>query len=105
MTRPLLDVQIRASYRNENVLDDVSFQLSEGEILGIIGGSGAGKSTLILSLLGLLPWRGGNVVGQILLNGRNLLSFSKDQLRDARGRVIGLVPQSPMSALNPAISL
>jgi peptide/nickel transport system ATP-binding protein len=105
MTRPLLDVQIRATYRNANVLEDVSFQLAEGEMLGIIGGSGAGKSTLVLSLLGLLPWRGGNVVGQILLSGRNLLSFSKDQLRDTRGRVIGLVPQSPMSALNPAISL
>jgi len=105
MTRPLLDVQIRATYRNANVLEDVSFHLAEGEMLGIIGGSGAGKSTLVLSLLGLLPWRGGNVAGQILLSGRNLLSFSKDQLRDTRGRVIGLVPQSPMSALNPAISL
>jgi ABC-type glutathione transport system ATPase component len=105
MTRDLLNVKITASYRNARILEDVCFDLAEGELLGIIGGSGAGKSTLVLSLLGLLPWRGGSVSGEILLNGRNLLSFSNDQLRDIRGRIIGLVPQSPMSALNPAISL
>ncbi len=82
-----------------------SLRAAGGEILGLVGSSGAGKSTLVLALLGLLPWRGGRVRGDVLLRGRNLLALNERQLRGLRGQEIALIPQSPMTALNGAISL
>jgi ABC-type glutathione transport system ATPase component len=102
---PLLRVEIAADYAGKPVLRDVRFSLQRGEILGLVGTSGAGKSTLVQSLLGLLPWRGGRVTGQVLLEGENLLALSERDLRKVRGRQVALIPQSPMSALNAAISL
>ena len=103
--RPLLQVNVTASYGAQEILHDIRFSLQKGEALGFVGTSGAGKSTLILSLLGLLPWRGGKVHGEVLLDGENLLSLRERDMRRLRGKRIALVPQSPMSALNPAISL
>jgi len=102
---PLLRVEIAADYAGKPVLRDIRFSLQRGEILGLVGTSGAGKSTLVQSLLGLLPWRGGRVTGQVLLEGENLLALSERDLRKVRGRQVALIPQSPMSALNAAISL
>ena len=101
----LLRVNLQAGYGANPVLNDVSFEVSRGEILGLVGASGAGKSTLVLSLLGLLPWRGGYVSGEVLFETRNLLALREKELRALRGRRIAFVPQSPMTALNPAISL
>jgi len=102
---PLLRVQLEASYAGRTVLHDVRLELQRGEVLGLVGSSGAGKSTLVLSLLGLLPWRGGRVTGEVLLQGENLLHMPERKLRALRGRAVGFIPQSPMSALNPALSL
>lgn len=102
---PLLRVAIRAGYPGKAVLKDVRFDLHPGEILGLVGTSGAGKSTVVLSLLGLLAWRGGKVEGEVLLDGSNLLAASNRELRTIRGRRIALIPQSPMSALNSALTL
>ena len=66
---PLLRVEIAADYAGKPVLRDVRFSLQPGEVLGMVGTSGAGKSTLVQALLGLLPWRGGCVRGQVLLDG------------------------------------
>lgn len=104
-TQPLLRVNIGAGYPGKPVLEDVRFELERGEVLGLVGASGAGKSTLVLSLLGLMPWRGGTTAGEVSLEGENLLALSERKLRKLRGRRIALIPQSPMSALNPAISL
>jgi ABC-type glutathione transport system ATPase component len=101
----LLRVRLDASYAGRSVLRDVRVELERGEVLGLVGTSGAGKSTLVLSLLGLLPWRGGRVAGEVLLGGENLLQMPERKLRALRGRAIGFIPQSPMSALNPALSL
>ena len=87
------------------MLKDVSFELGHGEVLALVGTSGAGKSTLVLSVLGLLPWRGGSVTGEVIFGSRNLLTLREKEMRELRGRQIALVPQSPMTALNPAISL
>ncbi len=59
----------------------------------------------MLALLGLLPWRGGWAEGEVLLEGVNVLALKERDARRLRGRRIGLVPQSPMSALNGAMSL
>jgi ABC-type glutathione transport system ATPase component len=102
---PLLRVHLEAGYAGKPTLRAIHLELERGEVLGLVGGSGAGKSTLVLSLLGLLPWRGGYVQGEVLLEGEDLLGLSERKLRAVRGRRIALIPQSPMSALNPAISL
>jgi peptide/nickel transport system ATP-binding protein len=102
---PLLRVNIEAGYSGKSILRDIRFEIERGEVLGLVGTSGAGKSTLVLSLLGLLPWRGGRVTGEVVLEGENLLTLSEHKLRSLRGRKIALIPQSPMTALNSAISL
>jgi len=102
---PLLRVAFEAGYSAKMVLRDIRFELNRGEVLGLVGSSGAGKSTLVLALLGLLPWRGGRVHGKVLLDGKNLLELPEGQMRILRGRTISLIPQSPMTALNSAISL
>jgi peptide/nickel transport system ATP-binding protein len=101
----LLRVDIEAGYAGKPILRDVRFELQQGEVLGLVGSSGAGKSTLVLSLLGLLPWRGGYISGEVVLEGQNLLDLPERKLRGLRGRRIALIPQSPMTALNSAISI
>jgi ABC-type glutathione transport system ATPase component len=105
MSAPLLQVRLQASYARKPALHDIQFNLQAGEALGFIGSSGAGKSTLVMALLGLLPWRGGAATGEVLLDGQNLLAMPERELRRLRGKKLALVPQSPMSALNGAISL
>jgi len=68
---PLLRVHLDAGYSGKPVLHDICFELQSGQVLGLVGSSGAGKSTLVLSLLGLLPWRGGRVTGEVVLEGEN----------------------------------
>jgi peptide/nickel transport system ATP-binding protein len=101
----LLRVEMQAGFAGKPVLHDIRFELQHGEVLGLVGTSGAGKSTLVQSLLGLLPWRGGQVTGEVLLDGKNLLALSERDFRKLRGRRVALIPQSPMTALNAAISL
>jgi ABC-type glutathione transport system ATPase component len=100
-----MQVRLRAGYGKHCVLDDLQFELRAGESLGLLGSSGAGKTTLVTALLGLLPWRGGSVAGQVLIEEGNLLAMTAREARRVRGSRIALVPQSPMTALNPAVSL
>jgi peptide/nickel transport system ATP-binding protein len=103
---PLLEVRdLKAGYGKAQVLRGLNFSVRAGEALGLIGASGAGKSTLIFALLGLLSWRGGWSQGQVLLGGQDLLTLPEHTLRSFRGKQIALVPQSPMGALNGALSL
>ena len=105
MTVPLLEVRLRAEYGKRCILKDVRFDLAAGEVLGMVGTSGAGKTTLVMALLGLLGWRGGKASGEVLVNGCNLLSMPSGRARQMLGKTIALVPQSPMIALNGAVSL
>ena len=105
MSLPTMKVHLRADYGKRCILRDVQFELRAGEALGMVGTSGAGKTTLVMALLGLLPFRGGTATGEVLLDGVNLLTMTAGEARRLRGRRISLIPQSPMTALNPAISL
>ena len=105
MSAPLMQVRLCASYGDRSILRDVEFDLYSGEALGMVGTSGAGKSTLVMALFGLLAWRGGTATGEVLIDGCDLLSMPARDARRMRGRKIALVPQSPMAALNGAISL
>ena len=105
MSAPAMQVSLRADYGKRSVLSDIRFDLCAGEALGMVGTSGAGKTTLVMALLGLLPWRGGKVTGEVLIDGRNLLAMPAREARRIRGKRIALVPQSPMTALNEAVSL
>jgi ABC-type glutathione transport system ATPase component len=105
MMPAVMQVRLRAAYGGRCVLDDVHFELRAGEAMGLVGSSGAGKTTLVMALLGLLPWRGGSVAGEVLLKEGNLLAMTAREARRVRGSRIAIVPQSPMTALNPAVSL
>ena len=87
-------------------VDSVSFSVGAGEVLGIVGESGSGKSITCLSILRLLPQPAGRIVdGEIRLNGENLLEKSESEMQRYRGRQIALIPQDPMSSLNPVFSI
>lgn len=105
-THPLLSLNISANYPGKpNVLHDLRMEMPPGEILGLVGESGSGKSTLALSILRLLDLKGGKTSGSIRLNGRELMGLSEAEMRSIRGRDIGLILQSPMSSLNPALKI
>lgn len=106
MTQPFLSISITVSYRNRpEVLKNAFVQMRTGEVLGLIGQSGSGKSTLGLSILRLLEQKGGKATGSILFEGRDLLALKEREMREIRGREIGLVLQSPLSSLNPALRI
>ncbi len=103
---PLLSLAISADYAGKpGVLRNLQFEMQPGEILGLVGESGSGKSTLALSILRLLELKGGRSSGSVRLNGRELMALSEREMREVRGRDIGLVLQSPMSSLNPALKI
>lgn len=87
------------------ILSDVSFGVDPGAILGIVGESGCGKSTLALALAGLLPPRSATLRGSILLDGTEVVGLPERELRRLRGRSVGFVPQDPMGALNPTVTV
>jgi peptide/nickel transport system ATP-binding protein len=82
-------------------VENVSFSLDKAETIGIVGESGSGKSTLGLSLIDLVPFPGKIIKGKIILKGKEVLKFRKDDLRNLRGKEICYVFQDPMTSLNP----
>ncbi len=86
-------------------LDDISFEIAPGEILGVVGESGAGKSLTGASIIGLLEPPGRVASGQILLEGQRIDHLNADQMRHIRGRKIGAIFQDPLTSLNPLYSV
>src|SRR5512133_3652564 len=82
-------------------LDDISFEIAPGEILGVVGESGAGKSLTGASIIGLLEPPGRIASGQIVLEGQRIDNLAQDQMRHIRGRKIGAIFQDPLTSLNP----
>jgi peptide/nickel transport system ATP-binding protein len=82
-------------------LDDISFDIAEGEVLGVVGESGAGKSLTGAAIIGLLEPPGRIAAGEIHMNGRRIDNLSQDALSKVRGREIGAIFQDPLTSLNP----
>lgn len=86
-------------------VDDVSFSVQRGEMLGLVGESGCGKSMTALSLLRLVPPPGRIVSGEIWLEDTNLMELWEPQMREIRGSKISMIFQDPLSALNPTFNV
>jgi peptide/nickel transport system ATP-binding protein len=108
---PLLqvrDLQVRFTRRGREpmrAVDGVSFTVAPGQVVGLVGESGCGKSVTSLAIMGLLPKRAVEVEGEVLFEGRDLLTMRTDDLRAMRGRDIAMVFQDPMSSLNPVVPI
>ena len=102
----LISIHLSAGYpSNPELLRDVFLEMDPGQIVGLIGESASGKSTLALAILGLLKIKGGAARGQIFFQGRDLMLCSEREMRQVRGRRIGLVLQSPHASLNPYLRI
>jgi peptide/nickel transport system ATP-binding protein len=88
-----------------NVLDNVSFSIDNGEILSIVGESGSGKSVSAYSILGILDENSNVESGKILFEDTDLLKLNKKEIREYRGKKIGMVFQEPMTALHPTMKV
>jgi len=87
-------------------VDDVSFDIFKGEILGIVGESGSGKSVTSLSINRLIPNPPGEIVsGEIIYNNQNLLDLSYEKMTNIRGKDIAMIFQEPMTSLNPVLKI
>lgn len=87
-------------------VDDVSWEVDEGEVIGIVGESGCGKSVSALAILRLVPEPPGKIVGgEILFKGQNLLMLSIKEMQKIRGNEISMIFQEPMTSLNPVFTI
>lgn len=105
-TQPLLEVEdLKITFSSTTgvveAVRDFNLTIYPGQSVAIVGESGSGKSTAAMSLLGLLPGTGKVTNGEIRLEGEDLTKLDAKQWREVRGNQIGLVPQDPMSNLNP----
>jgi len=101
MTATLTFDSLRISIGDANVLRGVSLEVQPGEVRGLVGESGARKSMLGRAVLGLLPAKAAITSGRIAFEGRDLLKMQADERRGLLGRRIALIPQDPMTSLNP----
>ncbi len=108
---PVLEVEgLTTVFRTRSgavhAVNDVSFDLRAGELLGVVGESGSGKSVTMMSLLGLLPRPPAEVRGgRVSFEGADLLTLGEERLRSVRGGRIGIVFQDPMTSLNPVFTV
>jgi peptide/nickel transport system ATP-binding protein len=87
-------------------VSDVSFHVARGEVLAVVGESGCGKSITALSVMRLVPTPPGRIdAGRVLLEGRDLLALSEEEMRQVRGNEISMIFQEPMTSLNPVLTI
>ncbi|NWF65586.1 MAG: ABC transporter ATP-binding protein [Chloroflexi bacterium] len=106
MNKPLLEVKNLKTYfyTEDGVVhevDGVDFEIYPGEVLGIVGESGCGKSVTSLSIMRLISIPGKIVEGEIMFDGKNLVTASEEEMMQVRGNRISMIFQQPQSALNP----
>ena len=101
-----LKVSFQSGKKLIPAVDGISFELKEGEILGIVGESGSGKSVTSLAAMGLIPSPPGKIeTGEIIFNGNDLSRFSEKEWRKIRGNQISMIFQEPMTSLNPLFTI
>ena len=110
MSDPLLSVEnltvtFKTRFGRIPVIDDVSFGIAPGEILGIVGESGCGKTMTSLAIMRLMPEQGSVTGGTIRLSGEDLVLASEARMRGIRGSEISMIFQEPMTSLNPVFSV
>ncbi len=111
MAQTILDVQNLKTYFIQRrgvvkAVDGVSFSLSQGETLGVVGESGCGKTITSLSILGLVPKPAGRIVGgSIIFDGEDLVTKSEKEMREYRGKRLSMILQDPMTSLNPVFTI
>ena len=110
MADPLLDVRhLRVEFPTRRgtlvALDDVSFDIAPGEILGVVGESGAGKSLTGAAIIGLLDPPGRVAAGEIRFDGRRIDNLPYEEMRKVRGRSIGAIFQDPLTSLDPLYTI
>jgi len=111
MAKPLLEVRGLKTYffTDEGVVkavDGIDFDISKGEIFGLVGESGCGKSVTALSLLRVIPSPPGKIInGRVMFEGRNLMKISEKEMRHVRGAKISMIFQDPHSSLNPVFRI
>ncbi|MFI6759334.1 ABC transporter ATP-binding protein [Micromonospora sp. NPDC050417] len=103
--RDLSVVFNRRGERAFTAVDQVSFSVEPGQTVGLVGESGCGKSVTSLAIMGLLPKRGNKVTGEVSFDGTDLLKLRPNDMRDRRGREIGMIFQDPLSSLNPVLPI
>jgi peptide/nickel transport system ATP-binding protein len=102
------NLQVKYFLRKATVdaVNDVSFTINKGELVGLVGESGAGKTSIALSILRLIPDPPGKISnGAIILNGENLMETSEKDMRKIRGKDVAMIFQDPMTALDPVINV
>lgn len=100
-----LNIGFNLSEGFKQAIYDVSFSLEKGEMLAIVGESGCGKTISTMSILQLLPETAEIKKGEILFHNKNILNFSQKQMQKIRGKKIALIPQDPMTSLNPLYTI
>ncbi len=110
--QPLLDIKnLRTEFKTGKkskvvVIDDVSFQVYPGEIVGLVGESGCGKSVTSLSIMQLFKSTSGSIAGgEIIFEGKDLLTCSEREMRSVRGKSISMIFQEAMTSLNPSMRI
>lgn len=91
--------------KDATAVDGVSFEVDQGQVVGLVGESGCGKSVTSLALMGLLPRKGARIGGRAEFDGQNLLTMSERKLRDMRGSQLAMIFQDPLSSLNPVVPI
>ena len=108
---PLLQVKnLRTSFHTQDgvvkAVDNISFNIYEGQAMGVVGESGSGKSVSALSIMGLIPSPPGKITAEgILFEGQDLLGLNDNQMRQIRGGKIAMIFQDPMTSLNPVLKV
>ena len=101
-----LQTQFFTSAGVVKAVDGITYDVAPGETVAVVGESGCGKSVSAMSILRLIPNPPGKIVGgNIRFDGKDLLTLSDQEMRDVRGRDIGMIFQEPMTSLNPVLSI
>ncbi|NHM33328.1 ABC transporter ATP-binding protein [Neobacillus terrae] len=101
-----LKVSFQSGKKRVAAVDGISFELKDGEVLGIVGESGSGKSVTSLATMGLIPSPPGNIdEGEIIFDGKDLTRFTEKEWRRIRGNQISMIFQEPMTSLNPLFTI